>query len=308
MTSEDRAAERRCGFVAVLGAPNAGKSTLVNAFVGAKVTIVTPKVQTTRTRVLGICADGATQLIFVDTPGIFDPKRRLERAMVAAAWRGAADADTIVVMIDAARAAARGIDDDTGRIFKGLEKTGRKAILALNKIDLMQRQKLLALADEVRGRGLFTDMFMVSALTGDGVKHMRAHLAESAQVGPWLFPEDQLSDMPERLLAAEITREQLFLKLHDELPYALTVETESWENFRNGSAKINQVIYIRRPSQKAIVLGKGGKQIKSVGAAARGELEKILGRRVHLMLHVKVREKWVDDPARYREWGLDFEA
>lgn len=308
MTAEDLSAVRRCGFIAVLGAPNAGKSTLVNAFVGSKVTIVTPKVQTTRTRVLGICIDGASQLIFVDTPGIFHPKRRLERAMVAAAWRGAADADTIAVLIDAARAAGRGIDDDTGRIFKGLEKSGKKAVLVLNKIDLMQRQKLLALADEVRGRGLFTDMFMVSALTGDGVADMRAHLAKSAQPGPWMYPEDQLSDMPERLLAAEITREQLFLKLHDELPYALTVETESWENFRDGSAKISQLIYIRRPSQKAIVLGKGGKQIKSVGAAARAELETLLGRRVHLMLHVKVREKWIDDPARYREWGLDFEA
>ena len=308
MTAEDRAAAPRCGFVAVLGAPNAGKSTLVNAFVGAKVSIVTPKVQTTRTRVLGICADGASQLIFVDTPGIFDPKRRLERAMVAAAWRGAADADMIAVVVDAARAADRGIDDDTGRIFEGLEKSGKMAVLALNKIDLMRRQKLLALADEIRARGLFTDTFMVSALTGDGVDHMRGFLAKSAQAGPWLYPEDQLSDMPERLLAAEITREQLFLRLHDELPYALTVETDEWENFRDGSAKINQTIYIRRPSQKAIVLGKGGKQIKSVGAAARSELETILGRRVHLMLHVKVREKWVDDPARYREWGLDFES
>ncbi len=308
MTAEDRAAAPRCGFVAVLGAPNAGKSTLVNAFVGAKVSIVTPKVQTTRTRVLGICADGASQLIFVDTPGIFDPKRRLERAMVAAAWRGAADADMIAVVVDAARAADRGIDDDTGRIFEGLEKSGKMAVLALNKIDLMRRQKLLALADEIRARGLFTDTFMVSALTGDGVDHMRGFLAKSAQVGPWLYPEDQLSDMPERLLAAEITREQLFLRLHDELPYALTVETDEWENFRDGSAKINQTIYIRRSSQKAIVLGKGGKQIKSVGAAARSELETILGRRVHLMLHVKVREKWVDDPARYREWGLDFES
>lgn len=297
---------RRCGFIAVLGAPNAGKSTLVNTLIGAKVSIVTPKVQTTRTRVLGICIEGVSQLVLVDTPGIFDPKRRLERAMVAAAWRGAADADLIAVVVDASKAARRGLDGDSVRIFEGLERTERKAILILNKIDLMKRDKLLALVEEMRARGLFTDIFMISALSGDGVGDLRLALAGQVAEGPWLFPEDQLTDMPERLLAAEITREQLFLRLHDELPYALTVETENWENFRDGSAKISQVIYIRRPTQKAIILGKGGRQIKSVGATARAELETLLGRKVHLFLHVKVRENWVDDPARYREWGLDF--
>lgn len=297
---------RRCGFIAVLGAPNAGKSTLVNTLIGAKVSIVTPKVQTTRTRVLGICIEGVSQLVLVDTPGIFDPKRRLERAMVAAAWRGAADADLIAVVVDASKAARRGLDGDSVRIFEGLERTERKAILILNKIDLMKRDKLLALVEEMRARGLFTDIFMISALSGDGVGDLRLALAGKVAEGPWLFPEDQLTDMPERLLAAEITREQLFLRLHDELPYALTVETENWENFRDGSAKISQVIYIRRPTQKAIILGKGGRQIKSVGATARAELETLLGRKVHLFLHVKVRENWVDDPARYREWGLDF--
>ncbi len=305
--AETGAPARRCGFIAVLGAPNAGKSTLVNTMIGAKVSIVTPKVQTTRTRVLGICIEGASQLVLVDTPGIFDPKRRLERAMVAAAWRGAADADLIAVVVDASKAARRGLDGDSARIFEGLERTERKAILVLNKIDLMKRDTLLALVEEMRARGLFTDIFMISALSGDGVGDLRSALAGQVPEGPWLFPEDQLTDMPERLLAAEITREQLFLKLHDELPYALTVETENWENFKDGSAKIDQVIYIRRPTQKAIVLGKGGRQIKSVGATARAELETLLDRKVHLFLHVKVRENWVDDPARYREWGLDFE-
>lgn len=304
--AETGAPARRCGFIAVLGAPNAGKSTLVNTLIGAKVSIVTPKVQTTRTRVLGICIEGVSQLVLVDTPGIFDPKRRLERAMVAAAWRGAADADLIAVVVDASKAARRGLDGDSVRIFEGLERTERKAILILNKIDLMKRDKLLALVEEMRARGLFTDIFMISALSGDGVGDLRLALAGQVAEGPWLFPEDQLTDMPERLLAAEITREQLFLRLHDELPYALTVETENWENFRDGSAKISQVIYIRRPTQKAIILGKGGRQIKSVGATARAELETLLGRKVHLFLHVKVRENWVDDPARYREWGLDF--
>jgi len=298
----------RCGFVALVGAPNVGKSTLMNNLVGAKVSIVTPKVQTTRTRVLGICIHGASQLVFVDTPGIFMPKRRLERAMVRAAWRGAADADMAVVLVDAAQGREGAVDTDTGRIVEGLKRGERKAILALNKIDLVKRETLLGLAEELGRTGVFTDTFMISALTGDGVQDLSDFLAASVPEGPWLFPEDQLSDMPERLLAAEITREKLFLQLHQELPYSLAVETESWEEFDDGSVKINQIIYIQRDSQKAIVLGKGGRQIKAVGRAAREELEVLFGRRVHLFLHVKVRPDWIDDPERYRDLGLDYNA
>ncbi len=298
----------RCGFVALVGAPNVGKSTLMNNLVGAKVSIVTPKVQTTRTRVLGICICGASQLVFVDTPGIFMPKRRLERAMVRAAWRGAADADMAVVLVDAAQGREGAVDTDTGRIIEGLKRGERKAILALNKIDLVKRETLLGLAEELGRTGVFTNTFMISALTGDGVQDLSDFLAANVPEGPWLFPEDQLSDMPERLLAAEITREKLFLQLHQELPYSLAVETESWEEFDDGSVKINQIIYIQRDSQKAIVLGKGGRQIKAVGRAAREELEALLGRRVHLFLHVKVRPDWIDDPERYRDLGLDYNA
>lgn len=298
----------RCGFVALVGAPNVGKSTLMNNLVGAKVSIVTPKVQTTRTRVLGICIRGASQLVFVDTPGIFMPKRRLERAMVRAAWRGAADADMAVVLVDAAQGREGAVDTDTGRIIEGLKRGERKAILALNKIDLVKRETLLGLAEELGRTGVFTNTFMISALTGDGVADLSDFLAASVPEGPWLFPEDQLSDMPERLLAAEITREKLFLQLHQELPYSLAVETESWEEFDDGSVKINQIIYIQRDSQKAIVLGKGGRQIKAVGRAAREELGALFGRRVHLFLHVKVRPDWIDDPERYRDLGLDYNA
>ncbi len=298
----------RCGFVALVGAPNVGKSTLMNNLVGAKVSIVTPKVQTTRTRVLGICIRGASQLVFVDTPGIFMPKRRLERAMVRAAWRGAADADMAVVLVDAAQGREGAVDTDTGRIIEGLKRGERKAILALNKIDLVKRETLLGLAEELGRTGVFTNTFMISALTGDGVQDLSDFLAANVPEGPWLFPEDQLSDMPERLLAAEITREKLFLQLHQELPYSLAVETESWEEFDDGSVKINQIIYIQRDSQKAIVLGKGGRQIKAVGRAAREELGALLGRRVHLFLHVKVRPDWIDDPERYRDLGLDYNA
>lgn len=298
----------RCGFVALVGAPNVGKSTLMNNLVGAKVSIVTPKVQTTRTRVLGICIRGASQLVFVDTPGIFMPKRRLERAMVRAAWRGAADADMAVVLVDAAQGREGAVDTDTGRIIEGLKRGERKAILALNKIDLVKRETLLGLAEELGRTGVFTNTFMISALTGDGVQDLSDFLAANVPEGPWLFPEDQLSDMPERLLAAEITREKLFLQLHQELPYSLAVETESWEEFDDGSVKINQIIYIQRDSQKAIVLGKGGRQIKAVGRAAREELEALFGRRVHLFLHVKVRPDWIDDPERYRDLGLDYNA
>ncbi len=295
----------RCGFVALVGAPNAGKSTLLNAVIGAKVSIVSAKVQTTRTRVLGITIAGDSQLIFVDTPGIFKPKRRLDRAMVAAAWQGAEDADIVGVLFDASR---RGIDDDTRGIVARLKEQGRPAILILNKIDLVKREVLLGLADAFNREGVFTDIFMVSAATGDGVAHLRDFLAGRVPEGPWHFPEDQISDMPMRLLAAEITREKLFHQLHQELPYAATVETEVWEEFENGSVKITQVVFVQRESQKAIVLGKGGARIKALGQAARTELEAMLERRVHLILFVKVREGWIDDPERYQAWGLDFGA
>lgn len=295
----------RCGFVALVGAPNAGKSTLLNAMVGSKVSIVSSKVQTTRTRVLGITIAGDSQIIFVDTPGIFKPKRRLDRAMVAAAWQGADDADMVGVLYDVTR---RGVDDDTLGIVARLKDQGRPAILILNKIDLVKRDTLLAIAERFNQEGVFTDIFMISAATGDGVEHLREHLAARMPEGPWHFPEDQISDMPMRLLAAELTREKLFRQLHQELPYATTVETEEWQEFDNGSVKISQVIFVQRESQKAIVLGKGGARIKTLGQAARVELEEMLERRVHLMLFVKVRENWENDPERYAAWGLDFGA
>lgn len=294
----------RCGFVALLGAPNAGKSTLLNYLVGAKVSIVSPKVQTTRTRVLGIAMRERAQIVFVDTPGIFQPKRRLDRAMVAAAWAGAADADIVVLLVDT----QKGVTHDVRRIVDGLEKAGRKAILALNKIDLVRRDKLLELASILNESGVFTDIYMISAATGDGVEDLAKTLVERLPEGPWLYPEDQLSDMAERHLAAEVTREKLFLQLRQELPYALTVETEEWEDKPDGSVRISQIIYVQRDTQKSIVLGKGGQMIKAVGAAARADLEEMMGCRVHLFLFVKVREKWGDDPDRYRDWGLDFDA
>ncbi|WP_377810096.1 GTPase Era [Azospirillum sp. A29] len=295
----------RCGFIALVGAPNAGKSTLLNAMIGSKVSIVSPKVQTTRTRVLGITIQGDAQMIFVDTPGIFKPKRRLDRAMVAAAWQGAEDADVIGVLYDVSR---RSIDEDTRSIVARLKEQGREAILILNKIDLVKRDVLLGIADAFRQEGIFSDIFMVSAFTEDGVAHLKQFLADRLPDGPWHFPEDQISDMPMRLLAAEITREKLFLQLHQELPYSATVETEVWEEFDDGSVKISQVIFVQRESQKAIVLGKGGQRIKALGSAARSELTHMLERRVHLILFVKVREGWVDDPERYSAWGLDFGA
>ena len=294
----------RCGYIAVVGAPNAGKSTLVNRLVGAKVSIVTPKVQTTRSRILGVAARGAVQMIYVDTPGIFQPRRRLDRAMVAAAWGGVADGDVTVLLIDV----KRGLDGDFRRIMDGLKKSDRKAVLALNKIDLIPRTELLGLASELDATGLFTDIFMISALKGDGMEDLAAALAPRLPEGPWLFPEDQLSDLNDRLFAAEITREKLYLRLHQELPYALTVETEGWEPFRNGDVRIEQTIYVERASQKGIVLGKGGERIKAIREEAIADLEEFLGRKVHLFIFVKVREKWGDDPERYRDWGLDFNA
>ncbi len=295
---------RRCGFVAIVGAPNAGKSTLVNQLVGAKVSIVTPKVQTTRNRILGVSVRGEVQIVYIDTPGIFEPRRRLDRAMVAAAWGGAADADEVVLLIDA----KRGLDRNSRRIVDGLKKSGRGAILALNKIDLVKRPTLLGLAAELDGERIFSETFMISALSGDGVEDLRDTLAARLPTGPWMFPEDQLSDMHERLFAAEITREKLFLSLRQELPYALTVETESWEPFEDGSVRIEQVIYVERDSQKAIVLGMRGAHIKSIREAAVDELSQILERKVHLFIFVKVRGSWGDDPERYRDLGLDYNA
>jgi len=294
----------RCGFVAVLGAPNVGKSTLINQIVGAKVSIVSPKVQTTRTRVLGIHIEGTSQIVFIDTPGIFQPRRRLDRAMVAAAWGGAEDADAVLLLVDA----AKGLDANTRAIVDRLKTAGRPAILVLNKVDLARKPALLALASELNAGATFTDTFMVSALTGDGVGDLVKHLAGRMTEGPWHFPEDQISDMPQRLLAAEITREQLYRQLHEELPYAATVETESWAERRDGSVRIDQVVFVERESQRAIVLGRGGRRIRALGEAARIELEAIFERRVHLFLFVKVRESWGDDPERYRDWGLDFNA
>ncbi len=294
----------KAGFIAIVGAPNVGKSTLLNRFVGAKVSIVSPKVQTTRSRVLGICIENQSQIIFIDTPGIFAPRRRLDRAMVAAAWGGAGDADEVLFVVDA----SRGICRDTSDILDKLQSTDRPVHLAVNKVDLVKKPELLTLIDDLSKRCNFTEIFMVSAETGDGAQELLCYLADTVPSGPWLFPEDQISDMPQRLLAAEITREKIYLQLRQELPYAATVETENWEVRPDGSVKIDQVIYVERPTQKAIVLGKGGAQIKALGAAARKELEDMLETRIHLFLFVKVREKWGDDPERYRDWGLDYNA
>ncbi|HEV2334672.1 MAG TPA: GTPase Era [Stellaceae bacterium] len=295
-------ADARCGYVALIGAPNAGKSTLLNRLVGQKLAIVTPKVQTTRSRLLGIAIVGPAQLILIDTPGIFAPRRRLDRAMVAEAWAGAADADQIVLLVDAGRPT----DPDTRQIVDRLRASGRHAILALNKIDLVRRDSLLAIADSLFREGCFERIFMISGLTGDGVDDLKQHLASLAPPGHWLFPEDQLSDAPERWLAAEVTREQIFLQLHDELPYSASVETESWDERADDSVRIDQVIYVRREGQKAIVLGDQGQRIKAIGARARAELERMLERRVHLFLFVKVRDNWIEDPERYTALGLDY--
>lgn len=298
----ETAEQMRAGFVALIGAPNAGKSTLLNQMVGSKVAIVTHKVQTTRTRLRGIAIEGASQLVFVDTPGIFKPKRRLDRAMVQAAWGGAQDADLVVLLIDA----QRGIDEDVARILEGLKAGGRPAVLALNKIDLIKREELLALAHDLNRRFAFSDTFMISAERGDGVADLRAYLAEKMPPGPWLYPEDQIADAPMRSLAAEVTREKLFLRLHEELPYSLTVETETWNEFKNGSVRIEQVIFVQREAHKKIVIGKQGNSLKKIGELARKDLEEMLERRVHLFLFVKVRERWGDDPERYAQMGLDY--
>ena len=294
----------RCGFVAVMGAPNAGKSALVNAIVGAKVSIVTPKQQTTRFRVLGITARGDSQIILVDTPGIFQPRKRLERAMVAAAWSGASDADEVVLVVDASRNAL----GEPMRIIERLKGARRRAILALNKIDLVAKPDLLRTTDVLSRTGAFSDVFMVSALGRDGIADLVDHLARRLPEGPWLFPEDQVSDLSERVFATEITREQLFLALGQELPYAVSVETESWSERADGSIEIRQVINVQRAGQKGIVIGSKGSRLGRIGAAARAELERLLGSRVHLFLFVRVQGRWSEDPAFYRDLGLDYQA
>ena len=293
--------QTRSAFVALIGAPNVGKSTLVNALVGTKVTIVSPKVQTTRTLVRGIAIEGAAQLVFVDTPGIFAPRRRLDRAMVTSAWTGAHDADMVGLMIDA----KRGLDAESEAIIDKLKDIGRPKVLILNKVDLVAKPALLALTEAANARAAFSATFMVSALTGDGVGDLKAWLAANAPEGPWHYPEDQISDAPLRSLAAEITREQVFNRLHQELPYRSTVETEVWKELRNG-VRIEQTIYVERESQRKIVLGKGGASIKAIGAAARAEIARLIEQPVHLFLFVKVREGWGDDPERFREMGLEF--
>ncbi|GEO97895.1 GTPase Era [Methylobacterium haplocladii] len=294
--------ETRAGFVALIGVPNAGKSTLLNAIVGAKVTIVSRKVQTTRTQVRGILMEGRAQVILVDTPGIFAPKRRLDRAMVHSAWSGAGDADALCLLIDA----RKGIDEEVESILSKLPEVRRPKLLILNKIDLIAREKLLELALAVNARVPFEDTFMISALNGDGVPHLRKALAARMPPSPWLYPEDQVSDAPIRMLAAEITREKIYDRLHEELPYRSTVETDQWVIKSDGSVRIEQTIFVERESQRSIVLGKAGQTIKAIGQAARRDIAEVAEAKVHLFLHVKVRENWADDPARYREMGLEF--
>jgi GTP-binding protein Era len=314
MTTEPN---QQCAVVAVIGAPNAGKSSLVNALVGAKVSIVTHKVQTTRTRVRGVAVEGASQLIFIDTPGIFAPRRRLDRAMVSAAWSALDGADQVLFLVDApsylagksnarADAAARRAASDTDAVVSALKERGPKTILVLNKIDSLARDRLLPLIAEFDAHELFSQTFLVSALNGDGVADLKARLAAAAPPGPWMYPDDQLSDISERLMAAEVTREKLYLRLHQELPYEATVETEKWERTQKGELRIEQTIYVSREGQKKIVIGEGGKTLKAIGASARAELTEILGEPTHLFLFVKVREGWLDEPARYREMGLDI--
>jgi GTP-binding protein Era len=300
--TEPAAGDRRCGFIALIGAPNAGKSTLINALVGAKVAIVSHKVQTTRMLLRGIATAGTAQLVFIDTPGIFAPKRRLDRAMVTNAWAGAHDADITGVLIDA----KRGFDDEADALFARLAEVGGRKILLFNKVDLVEKSALLALAHAANERARFDATFMISALTGDGVADVKDWLVAHVPAGPWHYPEDQITDAPLRQLAAEITREKLFLRLHQELPYQSTVETEQWKELRDGSTRIEQTIYVERESQRKIVLGKGGATIKAIGAEARRDIAEMVEAPVHLFLFVKVREGWGDDPERYREMGLEF--
>ncbi|MGR3466795.1 MAG: GTPase Era [Shimia sp.] len=292
----------RAGFVALIGEPNAGKSTLLNWMVGAKVSIVTHKVQTTRARIRGVALEGAAQIVFVDTPGLFRPRRRLDRAMVAAAWGGAADADVTVLLIEAHRGITKGVE----AILEGLADHPGRLVLAINKIDRVEAPALLALADEMNQRRAFEQTFMISAEKGHGCADLKAWLGDRMPEGPWLYPEDQIADLPLRMIASEMTREKLTLRLHQELPYQLTVETEGWEERKDGSARVDQLIYVARDGHKGIVLGKKGETIKAVSTAARAELEEFLGRRVHLFLQVKVRPNWLEEAERYSEMGLDF--
>ena len=294
----------RCGFVALIGEPNAGKSTLLNTMVGAKVSIVTHKVQTTRARIRGVALEGETQIVFVDTPGLFRPRRRLDRAMVAAAWGGAADADLVVLLIEAHRGLTPGVE----AILETLRAraSGQTVALAINKIDRVKAEHLLGLAQQMNAAFPFAQTFMISAEKGYGVADLRTWLAGALPEGPWLYPEDQIADLPMRMIAAEITREKLTLRLHQELPYELTVETESWEERKDGSARIDQMIYVARDGHKGIVLGKGGETIKAISQAARTEIAEFTGRRIHLFLQVKVRPNWLEEAERYSEMGLDF--
>jgi GTPase len=292
----------RCGFVALIGAPNAGKSTLLNQLVGAKISIVSRKVQTTRALVRGITTEGSAQIIFVDTPGIFAPRRRLDRAMVASAWGGAADADVVALLVDA----RKGLDDEVMAILDALGASKAKYILILNKIDLVARPQLLELAAAINAKVGFAETFMIAATSGDGVATLKTHLAAMMPVGPWLYPEDQISEAPIRALAAEITREKIFERLHDELPYQSTVETQSWDERPDGSARVEQTIYVTREAHRKIVLGEGGRTIKAIGTAARKEIAEAAEQPIHLFLFVKVRENWIDDPERYRAMGLEF--
>ncbi|MEQ3677662.1 GTPase Era [Pseudophaeobacter sp.] len=294
----------RAGFVALIGEPNAGKSTLLNRMVGAKVSIVTHKVQTTRARVRGVAMEGESQIVFVDTPGLFQPRRRLDRAMVAAAWGGAADAEIVLLLVEA----HRGITEGVERILEGLADVaqGRTVALVINKIDRVQSEVLLGLTKDLNDRFDFAETFLISAERGHGVEVLRSWLAKTLPEGPWLYPEDQIADLPMRMIAAEITREKLTLRLHQELPYQMTVETENWEERKDGSAKIDQVIYVVRDGHKGIVLGKRGETIKSVSQSSREELTEFLGRKVHLFLQVKVRPNWLEEAERYSEMGLDF--
>ena len=294
----------RAGFVSLIGAPNAGKSTITNNFAGSKVSIVSPKAQTTRTIVKGIGIYNKTQIIFLDTPGIFKPKRRLDRAMVASAWGGLKDADIVVLVVDA----KRGFDDETKAIVEKLNQDKIEAVLVLNKVDLIRKENLLSLSAALNQTGKFKETFMISALTGENIDDFYRYLADNLPESPWYYPEDQMSDMPLKLLAAEVVREKLFLYLRQELPYSLTVEPELWQRRDDGSVRAEMTIYVERDNQKIIVLGKGGQMIKKIGQAARRELEEMLEDRIHLFLFVKVRENWINDPARYNPWGLNFNS
>lgn len=296
--------KQKCGFVAIIGVPNAGKSTLINQLVGTKISIVTRKVQTTRARIIGIVIEGASQIVLVDTPGIFNPKRRLERAMVKAAWSAAHDTDLTAVIVDTHQKKLEG----SLSIITQLNEAGIEPILILNKIDLISPEKLLEITNNLTKDTKIKRVFMISALRDKGVEDFRRYIAEELPESPWLYPADQITDIPERLLAAEITREKIFHYLHQELPYAIAVETDSWEEFDNGAVKITQTIYVQKQNQRIIVIGKGGQQIKLIGEKAREELNFLLGRTVHLFLHVKVRENWVDKPQYYQLLGLDFEV